>query len=186
MLPKLRRNPTYLARNHIVVKGASGDPYGSDINWRDPASARYLPQLQQQPGDDNALGRLKLSVTDRFSVYLHDTPSRSLFARDNRFLSHGCIRVQEIGKLANFILNGHFDADDKTLDGAIAAATTKRFAAKTRTPVYVLYFTTFVARDGSLQFRNDIYDRDARLISAMMGTRYALAEPAGGVCQRPA
>jgi len=99
MLPKLRRNPLYLSKNHIVVRNApAGDPHGSGINWHDASSARYLPQLQQLPGDDNALGQIKLDVTDPFSVYLHDTPVRSLFARDNRFLSHGCIRVQEIGR----------------------------------------------------------------------------------------
>jgi murein L,D-transpeptidase YcbB/YkuD len=187
MLPKLRRNPLYLAKNHIVVQnGPPGDPYGNSINWHDPSSARYLPQLQQLPGDDNALGEIKLNVSDRFSVYLHDTPSRSLFARDNRFLSHGCIRVQQIGKLANFILNGRLDDGDKMLTDAIAAATTRSLPVKTRLPVYVLYYTAFVDRAGVLQFRNDIYGRDSRLIPAMIGTRFALAPGPSGFCSRPA
>ena len=154
--PKAAANPDYLARNHIVLENG---------------------QYRQIPGDDNALGYLKLNVSNRFSVYLHDTPARSLFARPYRFLSHGCIRVQQIKPLASYALNGDTASGIDRLEAAIATTQTTHLEIKAPIPLYVVYLTAFPSSDG-LQFRPDIYGRDKRLIAAMFGaTSYTQAFP---------
>jgi murein L,D-transpeptidase YcbB/YkuD len=163
--PKAAADPGYLARHHMIVGNG---------------------QYRQLPGKDNALGYLKLDVSDRFSVYLHDTPSRGLFARHERFLSHGCIRVQQIRPLASYALSGDLDAGADRLNAAIATNVTTRLAVKVPLPVYVVYFTAFAAADG-LQFRPDVYGRDRRLIAAMSGsTSFAQAFPTVGGCKHTA
>ncbi|MEI9991395.1 MAG: L,D-transpeptidase family protein [Rhizomicrobium sp.] len=163
--PKAAADPDYLARNHIVLE-----------------NGRY----RQIPGDDNALGDIKLNVTDRFAVYLHDTPARSLFAKPNRFLSHGCIRVQQIKPLASYALNGDVTSGVDRLDAAIATTQTTPLPIKAPIPLYVVYLTAFPSPDG-LQFRSDIYGRDKRLIAAMFGaTSYSQAFPAVKGCNHKA
>lgn len=165
ILPKLKKNPSYLVDHQMIM--ANG-------------------QIRQLPGPTNALGFLKLNVSDRFAVYLHDTPSRTLFARNERFLSHGCIRVQQIVPLASYALAGDFTGGSERLAAAIATGQTVRLTLKAPIPLYVNYFTVFLSADGSLQFRPDIYGRDARLIAAMRGTSFAQATSSTGVCRRPA
>ena len=165
ILPKLRKNPSYLVDHQMIM--ANG-------------------QIRQLPGPTNALGFLKLNVSDRFAVYLHDTPSRTLFARNERFLSHGCIRVQQIVPLASYALTGDVTGGAERLAAAIATGQTVRLTLKAPIPLYVNYFTAFLSADGSLQFRPDIYGRDARLIAAMRGRSFAQATSSTGVCRRPA
>lgn len=160
--PKAEADPNYLTRNHIVLE-----------------DGRY----RQLPGDDNALGQVKLDLSDRFAVYLHDTPARALFARPNRFLSHGCIRVEQIKPLASFALSGDVSAALERLTAAIDTKETARLALPESIPVYVLYFTAFSAPDG-VAFRNDIYGRDSRLIAAMGGRQsFAQAFPGTTNCR---
>jgi murein L,D-transpeptidase YcbB/YkuD len=165
ILPKLRKNPSYLVDHQMIM--ANG-------------------QIRQLPGPTNALGFLKLNVSDRFAVYLHDTPSRTLFARNERFLSHGCIRVQQIVPLASYALTGDVTGGAERLAAAIATGQTVRLTLKAPIPLYVNYFTAFLSADGSLQFRPDIYGRDARLIAAMRGRSFAQATSSTAVCRRPA
>jgi L,D-transpeptidase YcbB len=163
--PKAAANPNYLARNHMVV-----------VNG----------QYRQLPGDDNALGHVKLNVSDRFSVYLHDTPARSLFARSVRFLSHGCVRVQQIMPLASYALSGDASSGIEQLNAAIATARTTSLTIKAPLPIYVVYETVFPSTDG-LQFRADIYGRDQRLIVAMNGTTsFSRNFPPRAACRRQA
>ncbi len=161
IFPKQARNPGYMARNHMTVVDG---------------------QVIQAPGPKSALGLIKLNVTDRFAVYLHDTPSRSLFARDGRFFSHGCIRVQQIQPLASYVLTGDTKAGIDQLLAAIATGDTTHIAPKAKLPVYVAYFTAFAAADGSLQFRGDVYGRDARLIAAMARTSFSQVMPPATGC----
>ena len=163
--PKAAANPNYLAHNHIVFENG---------------------QYRQIPGLDNALGYVKLNVSDHFSVYLHDTPARSLFARQNRFLSHGCIRVQQIRPLASYALSGDVQSGIDRLEAAIATTQTTLLAIKVPIPVYVVYFTAFPSSDG-IQFRSDIYGRDKRIIPTMFGaTSFAQAFPGVSGCREKA
>ena len=164
IMPKLRKNPSYLTDHDMVASNG---------------------QIQQLPGAKNSLGLIKLNVSDRFSVYLHDTPSRTLFARDQRFLSHGCIRVQQITPLASYAITGDITGGVDKLMAAIATGTTVHLSMPAPIPLYVEYFTAFPGADGTLQFRPDIYGRDARIAAAMSGTSVTQAIGSGGGCGRP-
>jgi len=151
ILPKARRNPNYLSKNHIVI-GPSG-------------------ALRQLPGLDNALGLLKMEMPNRFDEYLHDTPSRGLFGRAERHLSHGCIRVEQIQPLASFAMTGDPEKGLPDIQGEIAAGATKRISLENTLPVFVVYWTAVANEDGSVDFPRDVYGRDQRQLSALAGKR---------------
>jgi murein L,D-transpeptidase YcbB/YkuD len=167
ILPKLARNPRYLADHHMIVVKAP-------------------LQLRQLPGPDNALGALKLDMPNAFNVYLHDTPARTLFSQTARDLSHGCMRVQEIRPLAAFALAGDPTETAQKLETLIAGGTTQRLALAAPLPVYVLYWTAWVDPEGNAQFRRDLYGRDQHLLVAirsLAATRFAaLAPPCPPAC----
>lgn len=160
ILPREARDPGYLARHNMVIVDG---------------------QVRQLPGARNALGELKIDLDDRFSVYLHDTPSRNLFDRRQRFLSHGCVRVAEIYPLASYALTGDTTSGIARLVEAVATSGTLHLPVKDHVPVYLVYATVFPSPDG-LQFRTDIYGRDRRMIAAMTAhTQFAAADcPTGG------
>src|SRR6185295_16032762 len=107
ILPLLRRDPGYLRSQHIVLlNGPKDDPYGARIDWKRISAKAFPYQLQQLPGADNALGALKLEMPNAFNVYLHDTPGKNAFTRNDRNLSHGCVRVEQILPLASVALDG--------------------------------------------------------------------------------
>ena len=129
--------------------------------------------LQQLPGPDAGLGQIKFEMENRFDVYLHDTPSKNLFSRDNRRISHGCIRVQNPRELAALLMQQPIDA----INQAIATGSTNRSDLPAPVPVFVVYQTVFVDTDGTLQFRADVYNRDAEIWPYLDPKR---REPGGG------
>jgi L,D-transpeptidase YcbB len=139
ILPKLSRDPEYLTRRNIVMLPNGG--------------------LQQRPGPNAALGQIKFEMENRFDVYLHDTPSKNLFSRDNRRISHGCIRVENPRELAALLMQQPIDK----IDQVIATGTTDRIGLPAPVTAFVVYQTAFVDIDGTLQFRADIYNRDAEV-----------------------
>jgi len=136
ILPKLAADPGYLSSHHM--------------RWRSGGA------IQQEAGPYSALGRLKFEMTDRYDVYLHDTPQKSLFQSAARMMSHGCVRVENPRALAALLLGQSPEAIDK----AIAAGSTTRRPLPTPLPIFILYQTAFVESDGSIQFRSDPYERD--------------------------
>jgi L,D-transpeptidase YcbB len=146
ILPKLHADPGYLRAHNMV--------------WREGGG------VQQRPGGKNALGRIKLDLPNRFDVYLHDTPSKKLFGRDERDLSHGCVRVEKILPLASYALTDD-DSSVSSLSSAVASGKTKYFPLSEPLPIYIAYWTVFVDADGSVEFRPDLYDRDQRLLAAL-------------------
>jgi len=181
ILPQLRRDPNYLAtQDMVLLNGPSDDPTGAHIDWRRMSSDRFPFQIQQLPGDKNALGKLKLELPNRFSVYLHDTPGKAAFEREQRALSHGCIRVQEIFPLAVLAMGGDADIQLTNLNASIDAGATTQFPLSEPLPVYVLYWTAMAAEDGSVGFRRDLYGRDRRL-NAVLQERLATVIPPTGM-----
>lgn len=172
MLPKLRRDPAYLQKqNMILLNGPPGDPQGLAIDWR-AMSARAFPyRLQQRPGPANSLGVVKVEMPNSFDVYLHDTPMRTLFARPERTLSHGCIRVEQVQPLASFALTGSITEALDDLRDAITSGETRRFAVKNPLPIYLLYWTAVANDDGSIGFRPDPYGRDRPVHELLQGHR---------------
>lgn len=146
--PKVKADPHYLEKNEMVQKGAY-----------------YFEQL---PGPKNPLGQVKFETPNKFDVYLHDTATHKTFERVARALSHGCVRVENARGLAGYILGGPKWGPEE-IDGAIALGETQRADVVRKLRVSILYFTSFVDADGTIEFRDDIYGRDKRLRAALAG-----------------
>jgi len=171
-LPKLRSNPgARAARGFEAVVNGRGVPLTS-INWQAMSAGNFRIQIRQRPGPNNALGRVKFMFPNRFNVYLHDTPARSLFARSGRAFSHGCIRLARPIDLAEQVLQSVRGWDRARIDRVLASKerTTVRLPAPL--PVHLTYATAWLDENGAVQFRSDIYDRDTKLENALLG-RYA-------------
>ncbi len=168
-LPAIRRDPDYLNRNNMSVVTTSGkvvDP--STIDW--PATASkgfpYMIRIRQEPGDHNALGRVKFMFPNPYMVYLHDTPSKGLFSRTERAFSHGCIRTQNPFDLAELLLAGQ-GWDRARIDRVVASKKNTRVNLENPITVMLLYWTAEADADGTVFFRRDVYNRDARIIEGL-------------------
>jgi L,D-transpeptidase YcbB len=159
ILPKAARDPNYLAQRNMVILPDGG--------------------VQQLPGPNSGLGQLMLEMNNRFDVYLHDTPGKHLFSRDDRRLSHGCIRVENARELAALLMRQPMDAVNR----AIAMGSTNSTQLPQPVPVFVVYETAFADVDGSLQFRPDAYGRDGEIAQFLNPIPRPLAE-AGPRAQR--
>lgn len=126
-------------------------------------------RYRQRPGPNNSLGLMKLMMPNSFSVYLHDTPSKSLFARDQRTFSHGCVRVENPLDLADNLLGVETSRED--IDRIIAGGRTTDVRLARPIPIYIAYFTTEVAPDGTLTFHPDVYKRDGAMGDAVIPQR---------------
>lgn len=162
ILPRLRRDPGYLLAQDMIILDRPEDPYGLQVDWRRGLGS-VRPRLQQQPGPQNALGQLKFDMPNRFDVYLHDTPSKPLFDRPNRALSHGCIRLQFPNRLAAYLLND----PDEQFSLMIGEDHPTQLALDAWIPVYLLYWTAFVTPDETIHFRKDIYGHDSKMRMAL-------------------
>jgi murein L,D-transpeptidase YcbB/YkuD len=174
ILPKLKRNPSWLADHDMfLLDGPAGDPHGLRVDWRAIRAGTFPYQIRQNPGPRNPLGQIKLELPNRFDVYLHDTSNHSDFKKPKRQLSHGCVRVEQILPLATQVLGA-----DSTATQKIAEATgrhdTSYLALPKKIPIYLLYWTA-VPHDGTVEFLDDTYGRDQRLIAAMHTTSVRLA-----------
>jgi len=168
LLPHLVRDPNYLAsRNMVVVNGPIGDPRGRTIQWRSVSADQFSYQIRQLPGPNSAMGLLMLDAPNDFDVYLHDTPGKKFFADDERDISNGCIRVQEMAPLASLALTGDSSAGMDQVKQAIAGRETLRIPLKEPLPIYMLYWTAIADADGNVGFRPDRYTRDSPLIAAL-------------------
>ncbi len=174
ILPKLQKNPNYLLENNMVVVGEDADPHGLQVDWTHYEGKVLNLRFRQRAGDDNALGLLKFQMGNPQNIYLHDTPSRGFFAKAERHLSHGCVRVERPTTLAEVVLRGtDGDWDAAKIENEIATRETKSVVLKQPLPVWIHYWTVF-SENGQVQFRHDIYERDAPLAAAL-GTAPALA-----------
>ncbi len=158
ILPKLKSNANYLSRNNmeLLLGGRSVNPKG--INWAGVTSRTFKYRIRQKPGDTNALGRMKFMFPNKYSVYLHDTQSKSLFGETQRAFSHGCIRLHEPQELAEYLLQPDYNKDD--IEKILKKKKNERVYLKEHIPVFILYFTAWVDEAGVLQYAPDIYHRD--------------------------
>ncbi|MBV9966909.1 MAG: L,D-transpeptidase family protein [Alphaproteobacteria bacterium] len=152
ILPKASRDPSYLALHHMIML-----PDGT---------------VQQVAGPNSGLGQLMLDMKNRFDVYLHDTPGKGVFARDDRRVSHGCIRVENPRELAALLMRQPIDAINQT----IARGGTTESMLPQPVPVFVVYETAFADGDGRLQFTPDAYGRDSEIWQYLTEGRRAVAE----------
>jgi murein L,D-transpeptidase YcbB/YkuD len=130
--------------------------------------------FEQLPGPKNPLGQIKFETPNKFDVYLHDTSTHATFQRVARALSHGCVRTENARQLAAYVLDAEKWPPEE-IEKAVATTVTQRVEVQRHLRVNILYFTSFVDPDGTVEFREDIYGRDQRLRQALLGAQPALA-----------
>lgn len=170
ILPKLRKDPHYLEKMGMVIKSeGEGDPYGRDIDWNAIKKSEFNFRLRQSPGDLNSLGQIKFDFDNDFSVYLHDTSHPELFAKADRHLSSGCVRIKDPETLAEIVLaKNEGDWTLEKIQEAIRGRKTRWMQVAQPLPLYILYDTAFFPTSESLiHFRNDIYNYDQFLLTMM-------------------
>jgi murein L,D-transpeptidase YcbB/YkuD len=173
-LPVLRRNPAGLsAQGFEVVRGNQvTDP--SSVDWSSVGPGHFPYQLRQRPGPNNALGRVKFMFPNSHNVYLHDSPAHSLFERNVRAFSHGCIRLSRPLDLAEQVLRvgGVQGWTKDRINSVVASTKTTVVNLREPLPVHITYLTAW-ADEGAANFRQDIYGHDAKLLAALEGKSIA-------------
>jgi murein L,D-transpeptidase YcbB/YkuD len=165
IIPHVRKEPGYLAKMKIRILDGQGrevDP--ATIDWSTEKAADYT--LRQDPGAGNSLGQVRIDMPNRHAVYMHDTPTKKLFSRDDRFHSSGCVRVGDVKAFAAWLLEGthgptgaSWSAAD--IDATISGGKRQDVALKRSVPVAWVYMTAFSTPDGMVHFRDDVYGLDA-------------------------
>jgi murein L,D-transpeptidase YcbB/YkuD len=157
ILRDMRRHHNYLATHQMQIIGY----------------ADGLPVIRQLPGPENSLGLVKFLFPNSYNIYLHDTPSKSLFGETARAFSHGCIRVQEPAKLAAFLLKDEEGWDADKIEAAMQSGDNHYVTLQNKVPVFIAYFTAFTGRDQQLNFRKDIYHLDGPLATMILSGKRA-------------
>lgn len=149
IIPGMKKDPNYLAKNNMEITGTSNG----------------LPVVRQKPGPKNSLGLVKFLFPNNFDIYLHDTPNHDLFDATTRTFSHGCIRISNPKKFAQYLLRSDTASvfTDKVIDSLMHLNKEKWVTLPEPLPVYIVYFTAWVDNKGQLNFRKDIYGHDAKM-----------------------
>ena len=162
IFPKAARDENYLSRNKIEIikgKGEVVDP--ADIDWESMTAEKFPYRFRQETGGDNSLGLLKVEIKNPLAIYLHDTNARYLFASDQRWRSHGCVRVQRPTDLANFMAGEKLLENDSLTEPDTVSVPPKWHKLKKRIPVFLLYLGADCNEKGDLLYFADVYKRDA-------------------------
>ncbi len=171
-LPILREDPTFLAQKGIEVYTISDkrrvtiDPAAVDWTAVSPAEMNRMHMVQTS-GDHNSLGRIRVLMPNDYDIYLHDTNHRELFSKDERFMSSGCIRLSDPEKMARFVLDGQKGWQDGRMQTLLATGAQRDVPIDSTIPIYILYQTVWLDKDGKLVFGPDIYGNDRQLAAAM-------------------
>jgi murein L,D-transpeptidase YcbB/YkuD len=163
ILPAARKDPASITRKGLRVLDADGhelDP--ATIDWSRFNSGNIPYTLRQDPGPKNALGRVKLMFPNSYSVYLHDTPSQSLFEQTDRAFSSGCVRVERALELAERVLDDPQRWNEVSIAQVISAGKLQNVSLTKKMPVLLAYWTAWVDPQGTVNFRRDVYGQDAR------------------------
>lgn len=152
ILPAIARNPGYLERKNMERNGNG---------------------IRQRPGPGNALGKVKFIFPNSFNMYFHDTPSKGFFNEDKRAFSHGCIRLSEPQKMAEWLLRNEPEWTREKIVAAMNRTSEQMVKLKQPVPVFIIYYTAWVDNEGNLQFRDDVYKHDAELAAKMFDQRPA-------------
>ena len=163
----MKRDRTYLARKGLVVLDKDNqevDP--GSVDWGNAGTDDFPYTLKQPPGVDNALGRVKFLFPNKYSIYLHDTPSKTQFEAEKRTFSHGCIRLERPLELAKLLLSDQGWTQGK-IDQALEGGTTENVELTHPLPVLIIYWTVSVGASGEIRYMRDIYDLDASVLAAL-------------------
>jgi murein L,D-transpeptidase YcbB/YkuD len=152
ILPHMASDPNYLEEQDMEITGKDEDG---------------LPVIRQRPGEKNSLGKVKFLFPNSFNIYFHDTPSKELFNKDKRAYSHGCIRLSDPLKLAEYLLKDDSTWPPEKIMEAMDSGNEKYVKVKNPVPVFITYYTAWVDENNQLNFRNDIYGRDSVVAKKM-------------------
>ncbi len=165
-LPKLISDPNYLREKNMILMDVSGnqiDPLTIDFSQLTQSNFPYT--VRQNPGPHNALGQVKFIFPNKYSVYVHDTPVRSLFSMENRAFSHGCIRIERKWELFLNIMGDDWSQD--RIDKVLKSGETTRVNLKNPLPILLLYWTAGADKYGDIFFDKDVYDRDPEVLEKL-------------------
>jgi murein L,D-transpeptidase YcbB/YkuD len=151
ILPSMEKDKNYLEKQNMEITGEE----------------EGIPVIRQLPGEKNALGKVKFLFPNSFNIYFHDTPAKSLFEKDKRAYSHGCIRLKEPEKMADYVLRDQPEWTPGRIEEAMNAGKEKFVKVKDPIPVLITYYTAWVDENGQLNFREDIYGHDSDLAMKM-------------------
>lgn len=151
ILPKMKSDPNYLKSRRMEIVGKNDS----------------LPVIRQLPGKDNSLGKVKFLFPNRFDIYFHDTYAKEIFNSDKRAVSHGCIRLSDAEKLANYLLRNNNTWTPAKVNAAMNAGKEQWVKPSPAVPVRITYYTAWVDDTGELNFRDDIYDNDKKIMQMM-------------------
>lgn len=171
-LPALQKDPNAL-QDHAIqfrIKTPEGTKSvaSTDIDWSKVTEGDLKNiQMFQGPGDDNALGVIRVLMPNQYDIYLHDTNAPKLFAKDDRALSSGCVRVSEPRRIANFVLGKNDDWSDDKIDTYVGKQKMIEISAKEEIPVYLFYYTAWLDDQDDLIITNDLYGRDTKLVQLL-------------------
>lgn len=172
-LPALRKNPGNLSKRHVRLFSSwqtdAIELNPDTIDWHSVSTSRMRGfKLRQDPGPWNALGKIKFVFPNKYSVYMHDTPAPSLFKRSERSFSHGCIRVSDPLALAIFVLDSQNGGWEKEKVMELYNQDSRKVIRLSQpVPVHITYLTSWVDKDGTINFNRDIYERDEKLFNAL-------------------
>jgi len=160
LIPKMQADPNYLTENKIRIYNQQGQELQpGQVNWRSDEATRYM--FRQDPGGEfNSLGVVRINIPNPHGVYMHDTPSKGIFGDDFRFVSSGCMRVQNVRDYITWLLKDTPGWDRQRIDEAIQSGNRVDARLAQPVPVYWVYITAWATPDGLVQFRDDIYQKD--------------------------
>ncbi len=157
----MMENPNYLAEQNIFIYDGSGnkvDP--STINWANITDQQVGYMYRQEPGAANSMGHCKINFFNPYDCYLHDTPTKALFGENARFHSSGCVRVEGVNQLVNWLLRDNGDWDQTKVDTTFESLQRLDVECKARVPLHTTYITAWANRQGTVSFRDDVYKFD--------------------------
>ncbi len=167
-LPKLKKDPGYLLKHNMIIMDRSGkvlDPYSIDYSKLSRSNFPYT--IRQNAGPNNSLGQVKFIFPNQYSVYLHDTPARSLFAQEKRAYSHGCIRLDDKWGLFSSLMQDDSEWNMDRVNEVLESGKTTRVNLKNPIDIMLLYWTAGADKQNRLYFNKDVYNRDAAVLKAL-------------------
>ena len=179
ILPKLKKDPGYLQKKNMNVVDLKGKIINSsNINWSTTTAKNFPYMIRQEPGPGNALGRVKIMFPNKHMVYLHDTPSKSMFDRAERAFSSGCIRIENPFELVELLLKDSSKWNQEKFKEILDSQKLRNVSLPKSVPVLLLYFTSRMDKDGRVMFYKDIYSRDEKIIHGLKQPFHLLAPKA--------
>jgi len=168
VIPELAKGPGYLTKKNMkLIRNDGSELAYSDVNWSTISGSNFPYTIRQDPGPGNALGKVKFMFPNEYDVYIHDTPSKSFFARDARAASSGCIRVEDPFDLAVSLLSDAPEWSPDNIRNAMQQTKEQTVYLKTSVNVEVIYLTAWIDGKDHVQFRNDVYHNDGKVLEAL-------------------